>query len=342
MRLGLALPHYDTSLGGAAASWEGVSHVATRAERAGFDSLWVSDHLFLDWGKYGGEDELRGSLECWTTLTAVAASTSRVRVGTLTLCNDFRHPGVLAKMAASLDVLSGGRLDLGIGAGWYEPEYDAAGLRFDSPATRIRRLGEAAHVLTRLFVGEPVHFEGEHYRMDGAVCRPVPVQPGGPPVWIGGKGDLLISQAARFAAGWNFSWVGDAGTYRERAAFADTACERAGRDPSTLRRSVGAYVLAGVDEHDAVARFERLAARTPAGVLQAAGGSAALSWDEFKRGRIAGGADEVIERIAQLGELGAEEVIISLGALPFQVGDPEDVDLVGEHVIPALARAATA
>lgn len=338
MRFGLALPHYDTSLAGEPVSWKGIEDVARRAERAGFHSIWVSDHLFLDWGKYGGSDEVRGSMECWTTLTALAACTSSVRLGTLTLCNDFRHPGVLAKMAASLDVLSGGRLDLGLGGGWYEPEYAAAGIDFDSPAVRIKRLGEAATIVKRLLGGDPVSFEGTHYRLDEAICRPRPAQAEGPPVWIGGKGDLLISQAVRHADGWNFSWIGDAGVYKERVAFADAACERRGRDPKTLRRSVGAYVLAGSDDRDARARYHRLAARTPDGVLRTPGADTALSWKEFKRGRIAGGADEVADRLAQLGELGVEEVIMSLGALPFQVGDPDDVDLIGEHVIPAFAE----
>lgn len=120
MRFGLALPHYDTSLAGKPASWEGVRGIAKRAEGAGFDSIWVSDHLFLDWGKYGGSSEPQASLECWTTMSALAAATEKVRIGSMALCNDLRNPGLLAKMVASLDLLSDGRLDVGIGAGWYE------------------------------------------------------------------------------------------------------------------------------------------------------------------------------------------------------------------------------
>src|SRR5918992_5637644 len=106
MRLGLALPHYDTSYRGEPVSWESVKRVAQLAEASGFSSVWVSDHLFLDWGKYGGPSTRQGALECWTTLSALAAVTERVRLGSLTLCNDFRNPGLVAKMAATPDVPS--------------------------------------------------------------------------------------------------------------------------------------------------------------------------------------------------------------------------------------------
>src|SRR5688572_30812933 len=147
MRLGLALPHYDTSFSGRPVSWDQVRETAQVAERAGFDSVWVSDHLFLDWSKYGGPETRQGALECWTTLSALAAATDRVRLGSLTICNDLRSPALLAKMVASLDQLSGGRVDLGLGAGWYEPEYEAAGIDYDEPGTRIRRLREAATII---------------------------------------------------------------------------------------------------------------------------------------------------------------------------------------------------
>src|SRR5688572_11202653 len=163
MRLGLALPHYDTSFAGRPVSWLGVKEAAVAAERAGFDSVWVSDHLFLDWSKYGGPTDRQGALECWTTLSALAAATDKVRLGSLTICNDLRSPALLAKMVASLDQLSGGRVDLGLGAGWYEPEYEAAGIEYDKPATRIRRLGEAATIVARLLEGEELTFQGNHY-----------------------------------------------------------------------------------------------------------------------------------------------------------------------------------
>ena len=317
-------------------SWDGVRRVALLAESAGFDSLWVSDHLFLDWGKYGGPTDPQGSLECWTTLSALAASTERVRIGSLTLCNDLRNPALLAKMAASLDLLSGGRADIGLGAGWYQPEYEAAGITLDRPATRIRRLGEAAEIIARLLEGEEVTFTGEHYQTEGALVRPGPRQSPRPPLWIGGKGDLLLKTAARVADGWNFSWIGLFDTYEERARAADKACEKAGRDPKTLRRSAGVYLLAGTNGADVKRRFERLVERTPPGVLPKESGGPGVSWDEFRRDRVAGTVDEVIDRLGRLKDAGVEEAIVTLGVLPFQLSDEEDVGLVGSEIAPAL------
>jgi probable F420-dependent oxidoreductase len=335
VRLGLGLPHYDTSLAGEPTSWDSLKRVARLAEDSGFDSVWVSDHLFLDWGKYGGPATPQGSLECWTTLSAIAAATTRVRVGSLALCNDFRHPALVAKMAATVDLLSGGRLDLVLGAGWYEQEYERAGFPFARAGIRIERLGEAVEIVQRLLSGEELHYEGRHYRIDGAVCRPGPHQQPRPPVWVGGKGDRLLATAARVADGWNMSWQGPLEAYRDRLGVALEACEAAGRDPSTLRRSVGAYVLVGRDEVDARARFERLADRTPPGVLRTIAGESAVSWEEFRRDHFAGTAAEVTDRLGPLKELGVEEVIVSVGALPFQVGDEDDVQQIGE-LAPAL------
>ena len=336
MRLGLALPHYDTSLAGQPASWAGVSRIARVAEESGFSSIWMSDHLFLDWSKYGGPDDRQGSLEAWATLTSLSAVTDKIRLGTLTLCNDFRYPTLLAKMAASLDQLSGGRLDLGMGAGWYEPEYEAAGIKFDKAGTRIARLGEAVQIIRRLLSGEELTFHGKHYDFEGAIVRPGPLQEPHPPVWMGGKGDYLLKTAARSADGWNFSWLGDFDLYAERSAAADRACESVNRDPATLQRSVGAYVLAASDDKDARRRLDRLAQRTPPGVLKPSAPGTGVSWEEFGRTRVTGTVSEVVDRLGSLERLGVEEVVVSLGALPFQVADEEDVQFVGEEIASAL------
>jgi alkanesulfonate monooxygenase SsuD/methylene tetrahydromethanopterin reductase-like flavin-dependent oxidoreductase (luciferase family) len=252
------------------------------------------------------------------------------------LCNDFRNPALLAKMAATLDLLSHGRLELGMGAGWYEPEFRAAGIEMSPPGARIRRLGEAVAIVRDLLRGEEVTFKSDNYTIDGAVCRPLPQRDPPPRVWIGGKGDLLLKTAARHADGWNYSWLGPIETYEERSGAADRACDAAGRDPATLARSAGAYVLAGTGEGDVRRRFERLAERTPPGVLTAGSGGTAVSWDEFRKAHVAGTVDEVVDRLGRLADLGVEEVIVSLGALPFQVADDEDVELVGTEIASAL------
>lgn len=337
MRIGLALPHYDTSYAGEPASWERVLEVARTAEAAGFDSVWVSDHLFLDWGKYGGPDTRQGCLECWTTLSALAASTSRVRLGSLALCNDLRNPALLAKMIGTLDTLSGGRLDVALGAGWYEPEYEAAGIDFDPAGERIARLGESLSAIGRLLDGEELVSRGNHYDFDGAIVRPAGVQQPRPALWVGGKGDYLLKIAARHADGWNFSWLGSLDTYRDRVEAARRACEAEGRDPSSLRRSVGAYVVTGKDESDARRRYDRLVERTPRGVLTGDKGGAGVSWEEFKTSRVAGSTAEVVDVLGGLAQDGVEEAILTLGCLPFQLSDLEDVELVGSEIVPALS-----
>ena len=336
MRFGLALPHYDTSLAGRPFDWDSLVRVARLAEASGFDSVWVSDHLFLDWSKYGGPDEPQGTPECIMTMSALAGVTERVRIGSLALCNDFRNPALLAKMIATLDGLSDGRIDIGMGAGWYEPEYASAGIEFLPSGDRIRKLGESLQILTRLLEGEVVDFDGEHYHLKGALCRPSPVQRPRPSLFVGGKGDFLLKTAVRFADGWNFSWMGDFETYRERAAKADRLCETEGRDPATFKRSVGIYLLAGADEADISRRFDRLAKRTPPGILQAPNSETGVGLKEFRRSNLVGTPDEIAHRLEQLAELGVEEVVCTLGSIPFQLGDEEDVVYVGETIIPAL------
>jgi probable F420-dependent oxidoreductase len=333
MRVGLALPHYDTSYAGRPVSWASVRGAAIAAEKAGFDSVWVSDHLFLDWGKYGGPDDSQGALECMTTLAGLAGATERVRLGSLTLCNDLRNPGLVAKMAATLDLLSGGRLDIGVGAGWYEPEFRATGIDFDRAGTRIRRLGEAVEIMARLLEGEELTFKGDHYTMDGAICRPLPRQGPRPPIWIGGKGDLLLRTAARVADGWNFSWIGSIDAYAARAEFAAQACEEAAREPAALRRSVGAFVVVGEDDAGLSRRLERLAEVTPKGVLPAA-----VSLEEVRSRAVVGTVEQVIDELGRLGELGVEEIVITLGVLPFQLALDEDVATIGDQIAPALRR----
>ncbi len=332
------MPHYDTSLGGAPVSWPGLARIAEVAEAGGLDSLWVSDHLFLDWSKYGGPLDAQGALECWTTVAALGAITERVTIGTLTVCNDLRNPALLAKMAASVDVLTKGRLALGMGAGWYEPEYLAAGVRFDRPSVRIERLGEAVQIVTRLLDGEELTFEGRHYKMTNAISRPKPARGGlgrtaeqtRPPVFVGGKGDLLLETAARHADGWNFSWLGSMDVYADRVKAATAACEKVGRDPSSLRRSVGAYVLAGRDDRDVRRRADRLFELTAPGVLPPSTSGGEVSWEEFRRDRIVGSVGEVVDRLGRLQDLDVEEVIVTLGVLPFQLVDEEDVEPLAE------------
>ena len=320
MRIGLALPQYDYSVAGESPLQLTtiVAH-ARRAEALGFDSLWLSDHLFLDIAKYGGDDRRYGAFEPIATLSALAAAVNRVRLGTLVICEALRPPGVLAKALATLDRVTGGRLDIGLGAGWYEPEYEAIGMPMPSPGVRIRRLREATEIVCGLLGGEELTYAGEFFQLAGARVDPPALQRPRPPVFLGGKGDRLLATVAAVADGWNTCWAWMPDDYRARAEVLDRACERVGRDPASVSRSLGLYALVGDDEADLAARFERLRAATPAGVLDA------VSLADWRVGRLVGTVDQVQEQAAAWAELGVETIILGAGALPFQVGSPEDV-----------------
>lgn len=332
MRFGLALPHYDFSRpDGAPVSWQGLVDAARRAESLGFDSVWISDHFFLSLARYGGPDEPYGSPEALTALAGLAAVTDRIRLGTLVLCAGFRHPAILAKSAVTVDLLSEGRLDLGLGAGWYEDEYRAFGYRFGSVGERFEVLEETVEVVSLMFgEQEPVTWEGRRFGLQGAYCRPRPFQEPGPPLWIGGKGGPRLARlVARWADGWNTVWAWTPEDYAGRVRVLEEACERHDRDPATVRRSVGLYALVGEDARDLEARWRALQRWTPGGALD---GSEPGSWG---RDKLVGTPDRVIERLAAFAALGVEETIVSVGSLPFAVFDDDAVEVFARAVIPA-------
>jgi len=253
VKVGVALPHYGSP--GHDPSLDRVVEISREAERLGFDSVWVSDHIVFDLEKYGGSPEPVGSLEPLATLSVLAAETERVRLGTMVLCNEFRHPVQLAKEAATLDVASGGRLELGLGAGWYEPEFLRSGIPFPSPRIRLERLGESVEILKGLFEGAPLTYAGKHYRLRDALAHPVPDQRPRPTIWVGGKGDRAMRLIASVADGWNASWFQDVEPYLERAALLGDA---------PVRRSIGQYAQGSRQE-----MVDRLAAFASAGVEHA-------------------------------------------------------------------------
>lgn len=235
MKIGVALPHYDPPTGSVDPAE--VASIAQKAEQLGFDSVWVSDHLMFDLAKYGGSADAIGALDPFVTLTHLAAVTKRITLGTMVLCNEFRHPGVVAKMAANIQIISDGRLELGIGAGWYGREFDAFGIEFPSAGMRLGKLAEAVQIIRGLLTGEPFSFDGRHYQLHDAVCRPAPATP--PPIWIGAKGDQAIGIAGQLADGWNAAWFSDPDAYAERATQLGD---------STVRRSIGQYAQGSAQE----------------------------------------------------------------------------------------------
>jgi probable F420-dependent oxidoreductase len=323
MDFGLALPQFDFSVPGHdELPWPAVLEWAGRAEALGFTSLWLADHLLYSIEKYGGPPDQWRCLDPLPALAGVARATTTARIGTLVLCAQLRPPTLLAKAMATLDVLSGGRLTIGIGAGWNEPEYAVAGIPFERPGVRLEQLTEAVEILRGMLGGGPFTFDGAHYAAHDAPCRPAAVQQPAPPIWVGGRGDRLLALVAGHADGWNTAWSITPAEWHDRTTVLDAACHRLGRDPASVTRSVGLYALVGEDEADLADRWRRLGAISPPGVLDG------LSLDDWRVGRLVGTVDQVAEQLAGWGQAGVDTLIANLAAVPFSVTTPDDLELL--------------
>lgn len=212
-------------------SYDSIREIALKAEADGFDSIWLADHLLY---RSPGRPT-RGIWECWTILAALAEATKRVEIGTLVVCNTFRNPAILAKIATAADEVSGGRLVLGVGAGWNEPEHKAFGLPFDH---RVDRFEEALQILKPLLRTGRVDFSGKYYRAEDCEDAPRGPRAEGPPLLIGGEGPRMLRLTARYADIWNTGYLGMPETLMQPLAKIRAACDEVGRDPSTLAVSV--------------------------------------------------------------------------------------------------------
>jgi probable F420-dependent oxidoreductase len=236
MQIGVVLPMNESD-GNGASRWPRIRDLARHAEAGGIDSLWVYDHLLF---RLAGEPE-DGIHEAWTLLTAVAAATGRAVLGTIVLGTAFRPPALLAKMAATLDEVADGRLILGLGTGWHEPEYAAFGYPFDHRAGRFE---EALAIIVPLVRGERVTLHGRWHDVDDAVLLPPPPRPsrlpGMIPILVAAKGERVLRLTARHADAWNAAWFGLPNErFAQRHADLRAACETEGRDPATLEVTVG-------------------------------------------------------------------------------------------------------
>jgi probable F420-dependent oxidoreductase len=284
LTLGVALPHFDASMphlphvGGAE-----LLAAARSAEALGFTTGWVFDHFGLPQERYGlPPGESRG-LETWTALSAVAAGTTTLRMGSLVLAEAFRRPGVLAKMVASLDRLSAGRLELGLGAGWFREEHERNGIPFARAGERLERLEECVRVIRESYAGSPFSYAGRHHVVEDAWAVPGVVQQPGPPIWIGGSGDKLLGVAARVADGWNFGWRVSDELLDDRLAVLRRACEQTGRDPATMRVSLALYCRLG---------------------------------EPSEPDTLVGSVEQVRDRLGQLEARGVEHVVVTPGPFP--------------------------
>lgn len=297
------------------ATYDDLLAVARTAEECGFDAFFRSDHYLTM-----GGDGLPGPTDAWVTLGALARETSTIRLGTLVSSATFRLPGPLAIIVAQVDAMSGGRVELGLGSGWFDDEHHAYGIPFPALGERFERLEEQLTIITGLWdtpAGERFSFEGAHYRLQDSPALPKPVQSPHPPVVVGGGGPKRTPRlAARFADEFNLPFSSVEATAAQFGRVR-RAAEDAGRDPSTLGWSAAQVLCCGADEAE-VARRAASIGREP---------------DELRANGVGGTPAEVIEKIGAFAAVGAGTVYLQV----LDLADLDHVRLVAEEVLPQVA-----
>jgi F420-dependent oxidoreductase-like protein len=284
------------------------------AERLGYDSVWLDDHFY---GVVTPPSD--DALECWTLMAALARETSSLRFGTLVACNGYRPPALVAKMAASVDHISNGRLEFGLGAGWYEQEFNAYGYDFPPIGVRLRQLDEALHICRRMWTEERATYAGKYHRVQDAWCNPKPLQKPYPPIMVGGGGEkVLLRIVATHADRWNFG--GSVADFRHKLPVLEAHCREIGRDPRTIEKSWFGNVIIEADEERVQRRLAKRAARS---------GAAA---DQLDQQMIVGTPAGVIARIREYVATGVTHFIAMFG----RVDRLDSTELFGREVIPAF------
>lgn len=301
--------------------------LAVQADELGYDSLWVADHLQL-----GKDDAI---LEGWTTLAALAGATHRAKLGPIHLCNAFREPSLMAKMSATLDQISNGRLIFFFDAGWRQVEFDAYGFPFFDAPTRIERCREGLEVIRRLWTNDgPVTYEGQHYQIRAAVNAPRPRQQPHPPIWIGEVRDGLADLAAAFADGWN-SVPATLADYGEKLDVLRAACSRYGRDVSQLELSLETQILIATDRSELRRKVEWI------DQLRTEADSAAIpdphqSLKQHRDAWLVGTPDDIIDQLRAYQGLGVSHFLLWFLDAPH----PGGLRLFADKVMPVLRDAA--
>ena len=248
-----------------ATTYAQIRDVAVECERLGYDSLWLNDHMYPGWGAY--ERHIRPYFDAWTTLPALAVDTKTIRVGTMVTSNTFRHPALLAKMSTTLDIISEGRLELGIGAGDLPIEHETYGIEYPPDGERINRLREALQILIHMWTEDKPRFKGRYYEIKEPPLFPKPLQKPHPPIWIGSiEGRRrIVKLAADYANNFNIL-AGTPETYREKMENLEKYCRQIGRDPKEIRRSWHGFATVTEDPKTVEDTVKNLKAMADAGV----------------------------------------------------------------------------
>ncbi len=330
MRFGLFIPQgWRLDLVGipAAEHWAVMSGLASHADSGtGWDSLWVYDHFHT---VPIPTDE--ATHEAWTLMAACAATTSRIKLGQMCTAMSYRNPVYLAKVAATTDIISGGRVQMGIGGGWYEHEWRAYGYGFPSAGERLARLDEGVQIMREAWRDGRVTFGGRHYQVDGAIVAPKPLQGNGIPLWIAGGGEkVTLKIAAKYAQYTNFS--ADPQEFAHKSEVLAGHCRDVGTDFEGIVRSANVNAILGADQADFDDRCARVRDRL-AGVCGEQAADAMMAMND-NPGSATGTTQRVVERLTRLRELGCEYVICYF---PEAAYDRSGIELFEREVIPALA-----
>jgi len=296
-------------------TWERFFRLAETVEALGFAFLFRSDHLTALDGSVKRE-----SLALWPSLTALALRTEHIRFGPMVCSMTFRHPAMVAKMAASVSVLSGGRLDLGLGAGWYAAEHRMFGHDFPPYPTRLEMLDEGAAVIKALWSGQPATFSGKHYRLEAAESYPLPVE-NTPTIIMGGKGPKTLKVVAKHATEWNCSYVG-LDVFRQKSAQLDENCAALGRNPATLGRSLMIPFVIGQDEARAQNRIDAhrvVFPQLPPNLT-----------DWHAAGFVGGSPQQLLDQLKAFEEAGVERFMLQHNDLD----DLDSLELLANEVLP--------
>jgi F420-dependent oxidoreductase-like protein len=295
---------------GAQAQWQKAVDVAVLAEELGYDSIWVYDH-FHNVPKPSQE----AVFECWTTMAAISQLTSTIRLGQMVGCNSYRNPGLLAKITSTIDVISGGRLDWGIGAGWYESEYRGYGYEFAKPSDRIGMLKETVEIVKSMWSQPETTYDGKYYKMSRANCDPKPLQKPSPPVWIGGGGEqLTLRVVAQHADVSNFG--SSLEEFVSKRAILQEHCKVVGRDEDSIRKTISSEVFIRETEAEVIAAGSRNLWSEPA--------------ESWRAKALVGTPEQVSEKIQKYLDAGCT------GFVPWCADYPstETLELFAKKVIP--------
>lgn len=328
MRFGTFIPQgwrFDLVGIDPAEQWQVMSGLAQHADAGPWESLWVYDHFHTT-----PVPSAEATHEAWTLMAAFAASTSRVRLGQMCTCMGYRNPAYLAKVAATVDIVSGGRAEMGIGGGWYEHEWRAYGYGFPEVPDRLRMLREGVEIMRQAWTTGEATLDGRYYQVDGAIVQPRPLQDGGIPMWIAGGGEkVTLRIAAKYAAYANFT--GTLEEFDHKSAVLRGHCDARGRDFAEITRSSNFNTIVGATEAEAEDRLAAVIARLLPHVGQDRADRIA---HDYRTSDGFGTAEQVAEKLARRAEHG---VGYAIHYFPEAAYDTSGMELFEREVIPALS-----